>query len=870
MFSRLRSHDRSIARRLAFSLFATVSIVSVVTVAFIYYRETQKGRHELEQRADDIIAYEVSVLEIPLWDLDDRAIEVIGNSISRNDMVAELVIRDYFGRVVYARKKEHLSGSVIRSARILHNAYFVGEAFVSLTKQYYQKENRKLLFSLSLIVLLILTSLTFVSGFLVRTFLRKPLRIINTSIESYASGKYDALGHDQPFVEFKPFNRVLRQMGDKIQEQIQELARAEEKYRSIYENAIEGIFQSSPEGRFLNVNPAMAEILGYDSPEELLLSITDITRQFYVRPEDRERFLRLMDRNNRVIEFETHLYRKDGKIITTATSARTVRDAGGEILYYEGYLVDITQRKRAIEALHQTKEQLALLLESLPIVPFTCRADGDFGITYVSGAIHEITGYSPDRFTSDASFWARQLAEEDAGRILGGLPDLLRDGRYHAEYRFRTADGSCRWFEDTRRLVRSPGGDASHIAGTWRDITEEKRLQNEAAHRLQEMIQTDKMASLGEVVSGVAHEINNPNSFITYNVPLLEETWQVFAPILLEYSEQAPRWRYRNMTMTELCSDMVDIIQSIKIGSDRINRIVTDLKDFVRVDEGLPLAPVNVNQVIEKAQTIFGAQARKSVAKVRMSLSPDLPLVPGHFQKLEQVVTNLVVNALRAIPDRAAGRLSIATRHLPDHSAVVILVEDNGTGIPPDILDRIFEPFFTTRRESGGTGLGLSVSYGLVKDHNGILGVLSRPGKGSRFAVFLPTDPAVPLRLRPAVLCLDGETALTGMLSSRFSEDGDQVMLVVDDPEEVVSTAERRPEIDIILAGLEGLGERRWKLLSEIRSRLPLVTLILHTETPSLMEEKPEEVEGPDALLTRPFPYEELKEIIAAIGRQRL
>lgn len=865
-----KSHDRSIARRLAVSLIVTVSIVSLITVGLIYYKETQKAKLELEQKADDIIAYQIGVLEIPLWDLDNRAIRVIGRSISQNDVVAELVIKDYFGREVYAHKKGNLLGAVIRSARVMHNDNFVGDVFVSLTKQYYQEGNRNLLFSFALIVLLILFSLIFVSAFLVRTFLRKPLGKLNTIIESYASGEYDAFDHYQPYIEFKPFNRVLQQMGDKITEQLKDLARAEEKYRSIFENAIEGIFQSSPEGHFFNVNPAMAEILGYDSPEDLLSSVRDIATQFYVKPEDRKRFRRLMDQNNRVLEFETQLYRKNGKIITASESARTVRDARGEILYYEGYLVDISQRKKAAEALHQTKEQLALLLESLPIVPFTCKAEGDFGITYVSKTIEEITGYKPKHFTRDSSFWAQHVSEEDCSRILSELPVLLKNERYHAEYRFRASDGSYRWFEDTRRLVRSASRGVSHIAGTWRDITEEKRLRKEADYRLQQMIQTDKMASLGEVVSGVAHEINNPNSFITYNVPLLEETWQILAPILTNYSEQNSHWRYRSITMSELCDDMVEIIHSIKTGSDRINRIVTDLKDFVRLDEGLPLTPVNVNRVIEKAYTIFGAQVRKSVAKVQTVLCPDLPVVQGHFQKLEQVVTNLVVNALHAIPDKNEGKLAITTRYLTDHAAVVIQVEDNGTGMAPEILDRIFEPFFTLRRESGGTGIGLSVSYGLVKEHNGIFGVLSRPGKGSRFAVFLPTDPSVTLELRPAVLCVERDDAFIRVLTSHFAEDRESLLLTLDDPEKVISLAEQKPEIDIIVANFEILCRRGWQVLAGIKERFPLISVILYSDDPSAIEKKPEGVPNPDFLLHRPFQIEELKEIIATIGRQRL
>ncbi|MFO7497293.1 MAG: PAS domain S-box protein [Desulfobacterales bacterium] len=870
VYSFLRSSDRSISRRLTVSLIVTVSIVSIVSVGFIYLNESQKTRQALEQKADDIIAYQIGVLQIPLWDLDQRAIEVIGKSISQNEVVAELVIKDYFGRVVYASKKQNLFESITRSARIRYDDNFVGDVFVSLTKQFYEEETRKLLSSFALIVVLILSSLILVSGFLVRTFLKKPLDRLNAIISAYAAGEYDSFEHHQPYIEFKPFSRVLQQMGDKITEQLKELARAEEKYRSIFENAIEGIFQSSPSGQFFNVNPAMAEILGYDSPQDLLSSVHDIATQFYVNPRDRERFRQLVDQQDRVLEFETQLYRKDGQIITASESARSVRDANGRILYYEGYLVDITRRKEAAEALRQTKEQLALLLESLPIVPFTCKAEGDFGITYVSKTIEEITGYKPFEFLADSSFWTRHVSEEDSGRILGELPGLLENKRFRAEYRFQTADGSFRWFEDTRRLVRYPFEGVSYIAGTWRDVTEEKRLRKEADYRLQQVIQAEKLASLGEVVSGVAHEINNPNSFISYNVPLLEETWQILEPILSQHAQKTPDWRHRTMTMNELCEDMVDIIQSIRAGSDRINRIVTDLKDFVRLDEGLPLGPVAVNQVIEKAHTIFGAQVRKSVSKLQMALGPEIPLIQGHFQKLEQVVTNLVVNSLHAIPDRNKGKLSLNTRFLPGHGAVVIQVEDNGTGMAPGIVDRIFEPFFTLRREGGGTGLGLSISYNLVKEHNGILGVLSRPGRGSRFSVFLPVDPGAALDLRPAILCLDRNPDFTRMLSSYFAEAGNILLLPLNDPEKLRQSLEQRPEIDILVADLDALCVPNWQLLAQVRTRFPLIATIVYADDPSAMDRKPAEIPAPDHVLSRPLPLEELKDIIATLGRQKL
>ncbi|MGC8494582.1 MAG: PAS domain S-box protein [Syntrophobacteraceae bacterium] len=859
--------DRSIARRLTASLIVAVSLVSAVTVGYIYYKEAQKNKTALSQKADDLIGFQKGVLTTPLWDLDYHSIRMIGNTIFHNELVARVVIKDYSGRVVYSKQKPNLFGSVIRSAPVMHEGDPVGHVEISLTKQFYQENNRQLLNSFLAIIALILVSLILASQLLVRTFLRKPLNRLNTMVQCYASGEYDSVDEYQPYIEFKPFSQVLYHMGRRIMEQIKDLARAEEKYRSIFENAIEGIFQSTPEGRFISVNPSMAEIMGYDSPQDLLSSVTDIGKQCYVSPQEREELFGILNKNDRVLEFEAHMYHKSGRVISASISARTVRDATGGVLYWEGSLVDISVRKKAIEALRETKEQLSMLLESLPIVPFTCEAGGDFRITYVSNAIEEMTGYTSEQFTSEPCFWSERIFEEDRRRILSKLPHLIEEGRIHYEYRFRTAAGHYRYFDDIRHVVRSPDGHISHVAGTWRDITEDKRLRKEAEYRLQEVVMADKLASLGHVAAGVAHEINNPNSFITYNIPLLEETWGLFEPLLAEFAEQNPEWSYRGLSVGELCRDMHEIIESIKTGSDRINRIVTNLKDFVRMDEGLPPTEVNVNEVIEKTFEIVGTQVRKSVAGIEMRLAADLPTIRGSFQKLEQVVANLVVNALQAIPDRSSGRLVISTRHLVEHNAVIIQVEDNGTGMEAEIVDRIFEPFFTLKR--GGTGLGLSVSYNLVKEHNGVLAVLSRPAAGSRFTVFLPTQ-NVKLELRPTVLCVDHDRAFMREFASFFAEVGTLHLVVQEDPAKIAQRLEERPEIDILVGSLETLGLQAWRTLADLKERFPLLTIILYTEHDDTFRQKHPELSGPDHLLIKPFPFATLREIINGIGRQKL
>lgn len=862
VFCTTARQECSIARRLTGSLMITVGLVSLITVGAIYWREVAKNTRELEEKADDIIAYQIGVLAKPLYDLDHHATRIVGATIAHNELVAELTIKDYFGRVAFAYTNPHHAGSVTRTAPVLHDDETVGEVFVSLTADFREHRNRSLLNSFAITILPILFTLIVVSGLLVRTFLRRPLDRLNAMVGAYAEGRYEAIEAHQPYVEFRPFSQVLQTMGRQILGQLRDLATAEEKYRSIFENAIEGIFQSTPEGRYFSVNPAMADLLGYASPAEVLATITDIARQTYLSSEDRERFNRLMEQDGRVIEFETELRRKDGTTLAVSISARAVRDEAGAILHYEGYLVDITRRKKAIEALHRTTAQLALLLESLPIVAFTARAGGDFAITYVSSGIAEMTGFPPECFIGEAGFWAGRIAREDASRIAGELPEVLATGRYRAEYRFRAADGSYRWFDDTRRLVRSPEGGEDHIAGTWRDITEEKRLRSEADYRLQQVIMADKLASLGQVAAGVAHEVSNPNSFIASNIPILEETWQIFIPILEEFAREHPEWRHRSLAASELCQDMEQTIRHIKIGSERINRIVSHLKEFVRSDEGLPPRPVQLNEVVESALTIVGAQARRSAAAIDLRLDPEVPKILGSFQKLEQVFTNLVVNALHAIPERGSGKLTIRTGDLPAHGAVMLQVEDNGSGMEREIMERIFEPFFTLRRDCGGTGLGLSVSYTLVREHHGVIGVLSRPGLGSRFTVFLPVSGEVRLDLRPAILCLHRDPGFTSDLVSLFCEAGDTLLYAVAEAAACLDFLDLHPEVDILLLDWQSLAPAEEIFLAELADRFPLLTRIVY--------DAPHASTWGDYRLEAPLQVTRLQQILYNIPRQKL
>ena len=364
----------------------------------------------------------------------------------------------------------------------------------------------------------------------------------------------------------------------------------------------------------------------------------------------------------------------------------------------------------------------------------------------------------------------------------------------------------------------------------WQDVTEEKRILQESNTRLQQVIQAHKLASLGEIVAGVVHEINNPNSFIAYNIPLLEEIWKLCEPVVADYAAANPGWGRRDVSYEELRNDMAEIINAFRIGSDRINRVVSNLKDFSRIEEGAQAKPVSVNDVIEKTLMIVGGQIRRSVSKLDLDLGGDLPQVQGHFQKLEQVMANILVNAHQAIPDKEKGWIRISTRYIQRLGSVVVTIEDNGGGMTRPVIDRLFEPFFTTRRDTGGTGLGLSVSYGLIQEHQGVIGALSRPGIGSRFTVFLPVKPGGQLNLRPLILPLERDLDRLDELQMEVSgiDDGFVHWFYHYEPsvERLAEYLDQHPEVDIVLMTEPPSGLDPAVLLRALRERFPLLTTI--------------------------------------------
>jgi len=275
------------------------------------------------------------------------------------------------------------------------------------------------------------------------------------------------------------------------------------------------------------------------------------------------------------------------------------------------------------------------------------------------------------------------------------------------------------------------------FACIFMDITDRKETQKKEEERQVSLLKMEKMASLGTLVSGVAHEINNPNNFMLLNSGLFSKVWDDITPILDDYMKTRHEFLIAGMEYSEARGQIKELIDGFHYGADRIKRIVEALKDYARQDLGESNSMVDINKVIETSMIIAGNVIKKSTDNFKFE-SGDIRTFSGNPQQLEQVMINLLTNSCHALKNRKKA-VRISTTMNESEDKVIVKVQDEGVGISEANLGHIKDPFFTTKRDSGGTGLGLSISYNIVQNHNGTIEVNSKEGKGTTFTISLPT-----------------------------------------------------------------------------------------------------------------------------------
>jgi polar amino acid transport system substrate-binding protein len=251
----------------------------------------------------------------------------------------------------------------------------------------------------------------------------------------------------------------------------------------------------------------------------------------------------------------------------------------------------------------------------------------------------------------------------------------------------------------------------------------------------QQLQQADKLASLGQLVSGIGHEINNPNQFIRGNIKIIKQSLDDMLPIVDGHYESHPDLKIARLKYDFFREHIMTLVDDMAHGSERIKSIVESLRTFARKDEGLLVDTVDINTLIEASARLVHNEVHKR-ADIEMDLAADLPTFIGNSQKIEQVLINLLVNAGQAMPDDGRGLIKVRTGE--DQGNIVVEIEDNGKGMTEKTRKMIFDPFFTTKRAKGGTGLGLAIAFKILDEHNGSISVESELNVGTTFTIRIP------------------------------------------------------------------------------------------------------------------------------------
>lgn len=401
----------------------------------------------------------------------------------------------------------------------------------------------------------------------------------------------------------------------------------------------------------------------------------------------------------------------------------------------ESYKQEVLDRIRVEEALRESEEKYRTILNSIQEGYYEVDLSGN--LTFFNDSLCSILNRTRDGMIGMNN--RQYMSPEAAKRTYDMFVRVYNTGEPAKlfDWEVIASDGSRKTVEASVALMRDARGAPVGFRGVVRDITERRRAEEQAKLHQQQLMQAGKMAALGVLVSGVAHEINNPNNFIMLNAPILKDAWASALPILDEYYRDNGDFLIGGMPFSELREQMPKLLTGVSQGAERIKQIVANLKNYVRGDTGGLDQAVDVNAVVRSAVSLISNVIKNATDRFEVNYASDLPAVRGSAQRLEQVVINLIQNACQALPDRKRG-LFVATRTGEDGTGVCIVIRDEGTGIEAADLARIREPFFTTKTDTGGIGLGLSISTRIIEEHRGSLQFSSEPGSGTRVTVHLP------------------------------------------------------------------------------------------------------------------------------------
>jgi len=588
---------------------------------------------------------------------------------------------------------------------------------------------------------------------------------------------------------------------------------AEEKYRSILEDMEESYFETDLPGNYTFVNDAWCRALGYSREEAIGMSFRKV-----IAEEDIDEVFRAFNQVYRTKEalkrgLVCRVVRKDGSIGTSELSAFPLWDERGEIIGFRGIGTDVTQRNQAEKALQQSEEKYRTILKEIEDSYFEVDLAGN--LTFVNDATCLNLRYSREELLG--MNYRNFTAEEDMEHVFQTFNQVYRTGEPNKGFTWKIIrkDGSIGFADASVSPLRSPAGEIIGFRGVGRDITERRKAEEERKQLELKAQITSRLASVGEMASGVAHEINNPLTGVIG-----------YAQLLMDRKDIPP--------------DIRKDLEAINDGAQRVANIVQRLLTFSRQTKP-ERKLVDINELIESTLVLRAYHLKVNSIEVATHLTPGLLETVVDPGQIQQVLLNLIVNAETEMKlAHGKGKLIITTEKTDN--TIKISIKDDGPGIKPEVMDRIFDPFFTTRAPGQGTGLGLSLCYGIVNEHKGTIYAESQPGKGATFIVELPvvtgvtpaklSEPVVDKygkKIKGQILVVDDEQVVRDVASRILTREGHCVETVDNATDAIKKIKNNKYDIillDIKMPHMSGvtLYKRIQKINKSLARRIVFIT----------------------------------------------
>ncbi|HKL48388.1 MAG TPA: PAS domain S-box protein [Desulfuromonadales bacterium] len=489
------------------------------------------------------------------------------------------------------------------------------------------------------------------------------------------------------------------------------------------------IFYKDRNGVYTGCNRAFESFIGYSKDKIVGSTVYEVAPPDLAATYHRADLKLIEDGGFQV--YEARVQYADGSRHDVIFNKAVTRDARGSASGLVGAMLDITDRKRTEEALETSERRFRELSQQ-----FEALLDGisdalvlfspDLEVVWANRGAARLFGYEHEDLKGMhcKRFWCKNTEQcTDCLRncFISGDPvemmDQSREGRMWGIKMFP---------------IKNKKGEVEHVIQIISDVTEKIRLREQAT-------QTSRLASLGELAAGVAHEINNPNAQILLDLPIIQEAIEDSMPLLDEHFLHQGDFRWGGLEFSRMRKEVPGLINEMQDASQRISNIVEDLKHFSRRERSDQMRSVDLNKTVATAVRLTKNPVKSATARFQVEYGEALPPVKGIAQRVEQVLVNLIINASQALPDRTSA-IFVRTSFDEADCCCRIQIRDEGIGMNPDILSHITDPFFTTRRETGGTGLGLSIAMRIVKEHGGDLFFESAPGKGTTATLEFPVE----------------------------------------------------------------------------------------------------------------------------------